>query len=170
MSVGLEVLGAILVVAGILLIVVEVVHPGAFLMVPAAILVASGLFLVFVPGFFLANPVMAALLLIGVAFLGAALAIPLYRKIAPTHAPIPTTVQSMWNAPAKVLVPIEPGNMRGKIRVRGEIWSATADQPIPEGREVIVVGGEGVVLRVAEVAPASGGSGAASRDGPVRST
>ncbi len=38
---------------------------------------------------------------------------------------------------------------RGRVRVRGEYWTAASDQPISKGERVRVVGVERLVLRVA---------------------
>lgn len=152
---ALVALGALLVAVGLILIIVEVNHPGAFLLIPAAMASAAGLVLIFLPNVFLENPLAAAFLLLGVGVLGGAASIPLYRKIAPTHPTISTTIDSLQNQTARVVVSVEPGSMKGKVKVRGEVWSATADEPIPEGTEVRIVGGAGVTLNVAPLESSS---------------
>ena len=39
----------------------------------------------------------------------------------------------------------------GKVKVRGEIWSATSSEPVKAGDTVIVMGMEGMVLQVSPV-------------------
>jgi membrane-bound serine protease (ClpP class) len=46
------------------------------------------------------------------------------------------------------ITPIEPGGT-GQVRTHGEIWSATADEPIAEGSPVRVIAIDGLRLRVA---------------------
>jgi membrane-bound ClpP family serine protease len=144
-------LGAVLLIVGIVVLIVDVAHPGLFLLVPAAVLVAVGVLLMAVPWLFQTNPVAAALILLAAGCGGGVAAIPIYQRIAPLQSPIATTVDTLTNMKAAVTVAVSPGNMKGKVRVRGEIWSATSDAPIPAGTEVIITGGEGVVLRVAPV-------------------
>ncbi len=42
----------------------------------------------------------------------------------------------------------------GTVQLRGELWSATSEQPLAAGEEVVVVGREGLNMRVAGRAPA----------------
>jgi membrane-bound serine protease (ClpP class) len=39
----------------------------------------------------------------------------------------------------------------GRVRVNGEIWRARADRPLTAGRQVKVLGRDGLVLRVESV-------------------
>jgi len=144
------ILGALMVVVGIALILAEIGHPGVFLLVPAGILIVAGFFLVFAPHLFDTSPIAAALALVGVGFVGAVISMLIYTRIAPRHAPIPSTMETLRGQVAQVVVEIVPGTMKGKVRVRGELWSATSERPIPSGRSVVILGGEGVTLRVAE--------------------
>ncbi len=149
-------LGAGLVIAGFVLLIADVAHPGLFLLVPAAVLVAIGAIFLIDPSLFAGAPLAAALILLAAGCGGAVLAIPIYQRIAPVHPPIATTLDTLKGMTALVTVDVRPGTMKGKVRVRGEVWSATADQVIPAGSQVTVTGGEGIILRVA---PVSNGSG-----------
>jgi membrane-bound serine protease (ClpP class) len=147
-------LGAVLMVVGIVVLVVDVAHPGLFLLIPAAVLVAVGLMLMVVPGLFQTNPVAAALILLAAGCGGGVAAIPIYQRIAPLQSPIASTVGSLTGAKAVVTVPVTPGNIKGKVRIRGEIWSARSDASIAAGTEVVVTGGEGIILNVAPASDA----------------
>ena len=61
--------------------------------------------------------------------------------------PTATGEEGMIGSVAKALTPIEPGRT-GRVNTRGEIWTATADEPIPPGDTVRVTGLEGLVLAV----------------------
>lgn len=148
MSVLVLFLGLALVAIGILMIIVDVSHPGAFLIIPAAVLVSVGFVLTLDPNLFSNNPIAAALIVIASAFTGAAAVVPIYRRIAPTHPTISTTLDSLQNTEAMVVIDTVPGSMKGKVRVKGEVWSATSDEPISAGQEVIIVEGKGVTLKV----------------------
>ena len=47
---------------------------------------------------------------------------------------------------------------RGRVRVRGEYWTAASDKPISEGERVLVVAVEQLVLRVAPETDSAEGS------------
>ncbi len=60
----------------------------------------------------------------------------------------PTTgAAGMIGGTARVMSPIAPG-APGRVATHGEIWTATADGPVAEGEEVVVVAVEGLTLRV----------------------
>jgi membrane protein implicated in regulation of membrane protease activity len=148
MVTDVQALLVVFIIVGIALIIMDFIHPGLFLLLPGTVLLlAGGLLLGFssVDIFTLAG---APFLIVGVVLVAFAVAIPVYQKLAPTHPPIATTVNSLAGWPAEVTVPIVPGTMRGKVRIRSEVWSATADVPIGVGATVRVTGGRGVVLSV----------------------
>jgi membrane-bound serine protease (ClpP class) len=64
------------------------------------------------------------------------------------RAPAVTGVSGMLDEIGYALSPIEPGGV-GQVRAHGEIWTATADQPIAPGSAVRVTAVEGLRLRVA---------------------
>ncbi len=60
----------------------------------------------------------------------------------------PTTgAAGMIGETASVMSPIGPG-APGRVATHGEIWTATADEAVAEGDEVVVVAVEGLTLRV----------------------
>jgi membrane-bound serine protease (ClpP class) len=64
------------------------------------------------------------------------------------RAPAVTGVSGMLDEIGYALSPIEPGGL-GQVRAHGEIWTATADQPIAPGSAVRVTAVEGLRLHVA---------------------
>jgi len=62
-----------------------------------------------------------------------------------------TGASAMLDEIAYALTPIEPG-ATGSVRTRGEIWSATADEPIETGSPVRVTAVNGLLLRVTPAA------------------
>ena len=62
-----------------------------------------------------------------------------------------TGASAMLDEIAYAITPIEPG-ATGSVRTHGEIWSATADEPIEAGSPVRVTAVNGLLLRVAPVA------------------
>jgi membrane-bound serine protease (ClpP class) len=59
-----------------------------------------------------------------------------------------TGSSSMVDEIGYAITAIEPGGT-GQVRTHGEIWTATADEPIPEGSPVRVTAIDGLRLRVA---------------------
>lgn len=145
-------IGIALVVAGIVLLASELIHPGALLLIPASILLVAGFLYLFLPGALL-DSYYGPIAIIVAAFLAAVIEIPYYRWVAPTHHPMSTTVDGLVGQEAIVTAAVEPGTLRGKVRVRSEIWSARSTRPIPVGTRVRIVGGEGVSVAVEPTSP-----------------
>lgn len=142
-----DAIGITMVVAGIALLAFELVHPGALLIIPGSILLVAGFLYLFLPDVLL-NSYLGPLIVVVAAILGALVEIPYYRWVAPVHRPMSTTSGGLVGEEAIVIAPIEPNSLHGKVKVRSEVWSARADQPIPVGARVRVIHGEGVSVTV----------------------
>ncbi|HEV2167043.1 MAG TPA: NfeD family protein [Thermoplasmata archaeon] len=141
------VFGIVIVVVGLVLFAIELAHPGALLFIPGSVLVVGGFLYLFLPSVLLDSPI-GPIVVILAALLAGLLQIPYYRRVAPTHVPLSTTVRSFEGQTAFVTAAIVPNTLKGKVRVGTEIWSATSSAPIPAGAYVRVVRGEGVSLWV----------------------
>jgi len=133
--------GIVITIVGIVLLAFELVHPGALL---------------FIPGYLLDSAVGPIAILV-VAVLATVIEIFYYRWVAPTHNPVSTTTKGLIGEEGIVLAAIVPDTLKGKVRVRSEIWSARAPVPIPVGARVRVVEGEGVSVAVELVEPPKAG-------------
>ena len=147
MSVIYPTIGIALVVVGVILLAFELIHPGALLLIPGSILLVAGFLYLFLPNELLDSYV-GPVAIIVVAIVAAMIEIPYYRWVAPTHWPLSTTSAGLVGAEAIVTTPIVPNTLKGKVRVRSEVWSARASVPIPVGTRVRVVHGEGVSVTV----------------------
>ncbi len=58
-----------------------------------------------------------------------------------------TGIEGMIGAPGVTVIALEPGRP-GQIRTRGEIWQAVANEPVPAGTRVRVIGTQGLTLEV----------------------
>ncbi len=152
MSAVIPVFGILLIVIGIALLAFELVHPGALLLIPGSILLVAGFLYLFVPNDLLDSWV-GPLAIVVAAIAASLIEIPYYRWVAPTHHPMSTTVDGLVGQEAIVTAAVEPGTLRGKVRVRSEIWSARSTRPIPVGTRVRIVGGEGVSVAVEPTSP-----------------
>ena len=143
-------IGVILVIVGLVLLAIELVHPGALLLIPATILLVAGALYLLDPASLTTTIWGPAV--IAVAAVGAAIAtIPYYQHIAPIHRPMVTTPSSLQGEEGLVVTEVVPDTIKGKVRIRSEVWSAQASRPIPEGTKVRVVRGEGVTVWVEPV-------------------
>lgn len=145
-------IGVGLAALGCFLLFMELAHPGALLFLPASVLLAAGIIYIAFPSGVLLTPIgLTVILLVAV---GSGLAeIPYLRWVAPTHHPMSTTAAGLEGENAVVTVAVIPNTLKGKVRVRTQIWSATANIPIPAGTTVRVVKGEGVSLTVEPIPP-----------------
>ena len=147
-------IGLALVIVGIILLAFELVHPGALLLIPGSILLVAGFLYLFLPNVLL-DSYIGPVAIIVVAIVAALIEIPYYRWIAPTHSPLSTTSGGLVGAEGIVIVRIVPNTLKGKVRVRSEVWSAKASVEIPEGTKVRIVHGEGVSVTVVPLEPSA---------------
>jgi membrane protein implicated in regulation of membrane protease activity len=150
MSAIVDTFGVIVVLGGIVLLAAEFAHPGALLLIPGSILIVGGLLSLFLPDVLFNSPY-GILVIVAAAILATVVEVPYYRWIAPTHGPMTTTSAGLTGEIGTVIAPVIPNTLRGKIKVKSEVWSADADRAIPIGTRVRVVSGEGVVVKVVPV-------------------
>ena len=148
--------GIVITIVGIVLLAFELAHPGALLFIPGSILLVAGFLYLFFPTYLLDSAVGPIAILV-VAVLATVIEIFYYRWVAPTHNPVSTTTKGLIGEEGIVLAAIVPDTLKGKVRVRSEIWSARAPVPIPVGARVRVVEGEGVSVAVELVEPPKAG-------------
>jgi len=146
------VIGIIVIIAGIILLAMELAHPGVLLLIPASILLVAGLLYLFLPSVLL-DSYWGAVAIVVAAILATVIEVFYYRWMAPTHRPIATTSAGFVGDEAIVTAAIVPNTLKGKVRVRSEVWSARANIAIPVGTRVRVVHGEGVSLTVVPLEP-----------------
>jgi inner membrane protein len=140
-------ISAVLIIVGSALFAFELIHPGAWLLIPASIMIVAGLLYVTLPGLLL-NSVFGPSIVVLVALAAALATIPYYRWVAPIHKPMSTTVQSLEGQTGIVVTAVVPDSLSGKVQIQSEVWSARSDKPIPPGTRVRVVSGEGVSVLV----------------------
>ena len=137
--------GAALVLFGVALMVAEA-HIGAFgaLGVGGIAAFIVGALLMFpaeTPGFALSDSVVIGAALASAALLVLLLAIGLRSR----RRPVVTGGEALLGSEGETL---SWQDREGRVRVKGEIWQARADAPLPAGSRVKVVGRDGLVLRV----------------------
>jgi inner membrane protein len=145
-------IGIALVIVGVILLASELIHPGALLLIPASIFLVAGVLYLFLPNDLLDSYYGPVAILVA-AILAAVIEIPYYRWVAPTHRPMSTTSAGLVGDEAIVTATVIPNTLKGKVRVRSEIWSARSTEEIPVGTRVRIVHGEGVSVSVVPIEP-----------------
>lgn len=139
-------MAVILIVVGAVFIIYEAFSPGAFMVIPGTVLVILGLIGAAFPEILYSwwSPVIAVIIAVPVTVL----TVKAYQRLAVPEPPTTTVADSLVGRTGTVLVATEVGNMRGKVRIGSDTWSATSDQPIEAGTEVVVESSEGVHVHV----------------------
>lgn len=140
-------IGLFLIILGLVLLGIELAHPGVFLLIPATAILVAGVLYLFAPDILL-NTFWGPVAITVAAFAAAFATIPYYQRIAPIHRPMSTTSGSLQGETGLVVSEVIPNTLRGKVRIKSEIWSAQSERPIPVGTKVRVVHGEGVSVWV----------------------
>ena len=142
-------LGLALLVIGILMILAELASPGAFILVPATVLIVLGGMGMVAPDLLLSwwSPLLAVIILIPMTFV----TMKLYQKLAPPAPPETTAATSLVGQTGVVEREVVPHMLVGKVRIAHESWSATSSKIIPAGKRVIVKTSEGVHVTVEEI-------------------
>ena len=136
----------IIIVIGALFILAEALNPGAFLVIPGTVLVIVGIIGFAVPDFLFSiySPLTAILIAIPATLI----TIRLYQVLAKPVPPTTTVNESLIGKKGKVTVKTGPNDLKGKVKIGMEIWSANSEEEIEEGENVEVVAAEGVHITV----------------------
>ena len=137
----------ILIVVGLILLIVEALTPGFFAIVPGAVLMVIGLLGYFIDGFF-DNWALFVIAAIVVAVVVTAGTIKLYQILAKPEPPTTTVASSLIGRDGIVTTDVRPGNLKGKVKIGSDSWSATSEDLIKAGTEVFVYDAEGVHVKV----------------------
>jgi membrane protein implicated in regulation of membrane protease activity len=139
-------LGLIFIIIGVIMLLAEAVTPGAFLVVPATVLLVLGAIGVIEPDLLLSiwSPIIA--IVIGVPVF--MITVKAYQKLSPPMPPTTTVATSLVGMEGVVETDVCPNNIKGKVKIENDVWSATSTRPIPKGYRVRVVDSEGVHVKV----------------------
>ncbi len=138
-----------MVLAGVVLLVIEALSPGAFIIVPATIVIIIGIMGLIYPDllFSIWSPILAVILFVPMTYV----TIKLYQRLAPPAPPQTTVATSLVGMKGVVTKKVRPNSLTGKVRIDHDVWSATSDKEIQEGSKVVVKSSEGVHVFVEEV-------------------
>lgn len=134
---------------GLFLIVIEIWVPGYFIAVPGGALFLGGALALGFPQLMFES---AWAWFLWPLFLGIATVANLYfykRWAPPGHAPLTMGTDSLPGEVGTVVHDVEPGQHgKGKVRIRGAVWSARSAAPIAKGAQIRVVTVESVYVIV----------------------
>jgi inner membrane protein len=142
-------LSSVLLVVGIVCLLLEIKIPGFFIAIPGTAMLLLGAVGLMMPWLLLsaASPLIA---LTG-AVAASALSIRFYKRLGPPSAPpITSHPQGLVGETGVVVRDIDGVSLRGRVKIGGQIWSSTAVEPTPAGTLVLVLGTDGDVLVVGE--------------------
>jgi membrane protein implicated in regulation of membrane protease activity len=142
-----ESIGLAIVFGGAILFAIELLHPGALLIIPATIMIVAGILYLLVPDVLL-DSLLGPVVVMIAAIIATIGTIQYYRWLAGTHTPLSTTSRGLVGEEGVIIADVVPNTMRGKVRIRSEVWSVRGATPIPAGTRVKVVSGEGVSVTV----------------------
>jgi inner membrane protein len=146
-------IGAILalafVIIGVIMLLVEAASPGSFILVPATVLLVLGAIGLVFPDWLLSwwAPLAAVIVLVPTTII----TIKLYQRLAPPVAPETTVATSLVGMKGVVTSKVVPNDLKGKVRIDHDTWSATSTSTIPVGKMVVVKSSEGVHVFVEEI-------------------
>jgi membrane protein implicated in regulation of membrane protease activity len=129
-------------VIGAALLVAEAFVPGFFIIVPGTILVLLGALAIVAPDL-LTFP-WGIIIFVVITIIVSAGTIMFYRRLAPGHKPLSTSMDTLVGQTGEVIKEVEPHNISGKVRIGQQIWSARSSDKIPVGERVIVTRAQGV--------------------------
>lgn len=139
-------LGLLFIIIGVIMLLAEAMTPGVFLVVPATVLIVLGAIGLIAPGLLLSiwSPIIA--LVIGVPVF--MVTVKAYQRLSPPMPPTTTVATSLIGMEGVVVTEVCPNNIKGKVKIQNDIWSATSTRPIQAGFRVKVVHSEGVHVKV----------------------
>jgi inner membrane protein len=142
--------GWLLIVAGALLLLVEVSSPGFFATVPATVLIFLGILQLM--GVDISNPWAGGLIGIVTALCAAGFTVWMYARITPNESPTTISRDSLVGMEGQVQKSIDATTISGKVVIGSTEWSArSTGAVIQAGKRVKVVSSQGVHIVVEEV-------------------
>jgi membrane protein implicated in regulation of membrane protease activity len=138
----------LLIIVGAALVITEANIPGGYLIIPGLDLLVIGIYgCIFPDLLFTWYTVAIAIVLTIPVIIGT---IYLYKRLGGSVPPSTTVAGSLVGRDGVVVIETNPDNLKGKVKIGSDTWSADSDEVIPVGTEVTVVASEGVHVHVAK--------------------
>jgi len=139
-------ISCIILIAGAAFLIYEAFVPGGFCVIPGVVLLVLGAVGLIAPDILMSvwAPVIALIVVIPTTLV----TLKAYQYLAKPEPPATTVADSLVGRMGQVIVSTEASSMKGKVKIGSDTWSATSDEPIEEGAEVVVESSEGVHVHV----------------------
>ena len=135
-----------LIVIGLALVITEANVPGGYLIIPGLDFLVIGIYGCLFPDLLFTWYTVAVAIVLSIPVVIGT--IYLYKRLADTAPPSTTVTGSLIGRTGTVVVETNPDNLKGKVKIGSDTWSADSDEIIEVGTEVIVESGEGVHVHV----------------------
>jgi len=142
-----QTLAILFIVTGAILLIIEGLSPGVFMLIPGTVLVILGIVGYIFPDFLYSMYSPILVLIVGIPVTVGT--VKMYQVLARPEPPTTTIVESLIGREGIVTVRTDPRNIIGKVRIGTDTWSATSSEPIEAGETVTVIKSEGVHVTVA---------------------
>ena len=136
----------ILIVIGAVLVITEANVPGGYLIIPGVDLLVIGVYGCIFPDLLFSWYTVAIAIVLTIPVIIGTLW--LYRRLGGPAPPSTTVAGSLVGRDGTVIVETNPDNLKGKVKIGSDTWSADSDEIIEAGTEVTVVSSEGVHVHV----------------------
>lgn len=137
-----------IIILGALLIIGEAISPGVYMIVPGTVLVILGIVGYVFPDFLFS--IWAPITMVFVGLLASVITVMAYRRLGAPEPPSTSVSDGLVGKIGVVTVATSFDNLKGKVKIGSELWSARSSVAIPEGKTVKVVSTEGVHVVVEE--------------------
>ncbi len=138
------ILGIIFFIMGLIFIIVEVSEPGFFIGIPGTILIILGVVMIYFPWIMATIWGPIVFIILGVSITAGVFWMYRYISHPERQSEATTTRVNLIGRKGKVTRKVVPDELKGKVKIESQIWSATADMEIEEGAKVKVIDAEGV--------------------------
>ncbi len=140
-------IGWLMIIIGLALLIIEALQPGFFVAVPGTTLIVLGTVTLLIPE---VAQDYAPVIIVVTALVSSIITIIFYRKLAPGQQPQTTSMDILAGKEGVVVKKVYPDSISGKVKIDNQIWSATGESEIEEGKKVSVISSEGVHIKVKE--------------------
>lgn len=131
-----------IIIIGALLIIIEAISPGVYMVIPGTVMVILGIVGYIIPDFLFS--VWAPVTVVIVGLIVSILTVMAYKRLGDPEPPSTAVSDGLLGKVGTVTVETSADNIRGKVKIGSELWSARSLEPIEVGTTVRVVSTEGV--------------------------
>ena len=131
-----------IIIIGALLIIAEAVTPGIYMIIPGTVMVLLGIVGYIVPDFLFS--IWAPVTMVIVGLIVSLVTVMAYKRLGDPEPPATAVSDGLVGKVGTVTVGTSADNIKGKVKIGSELWSARSLEPIEVGTTVRIVSTEGV--------------------------